>query len=172
MARSVSHHPSAVEVIYLHGITFECDLCYPEDFDFESDERPLFDYLDFANFLDELRETVQGRYPSFQPCNRWLGREDHIVLENGAAEVSVAEYCGLISLSLASKDGGDWDYDRETARNANWTGRISGNFSKLLRRRYKPFVLIPLGTASDGEAFFRPWARPDKLVSSKEGLLW
>ncbi|MEC5129017.1 hypothetical protein VSU19_19810 [Verrucomicrobiales bacterium BCK34] len=172
MARSVSHHPSAIEVIYLHGITFESDISYPDDFDFQTDEGPAFDYLDFSDFLDDLQETAQGRYPSFHPCDRWVGREDHVILENGAAEVSVAEYGGLISISLAPKDGSDWDYDRETARNANWTGRISTNFRKLLRRRFKPFVQIPLGTASNGESFFRPWAHPEKLISSKEGELW
>ena len=172
MARSVSHHPAAVEVVYLRGIIFESDIIYPEGHDFDSDEQPQYDYLDFSEFLDELKKVLHKSFSSLRHCDRWIGNENHVILENGPAEVSVAEYCGLISVSLAPKDGSDEDYDQETGRNAIWSGRVANHFRECLHKRYKPFALILLGTASNGEAFFRPLARPDGMFTSKEGELW
>lgn len=170
MARSVSRHPSAVEVVFLHGILFESS-CYDLQ-EGETECEPAWHYFDWGDFIEDLKGVIGERYPSFGTCDRWAGREDHVILENEAAEVSVAEYCGLISVSFAPKEGADWDYHQVTARNANWTGRIADNFREHLHSRFQNFAMIPMGSASNGEAFFRPASRPSGLVTSKEGELW
>lgn len=175
MARSVSTHPASVEDVHLHGIIFDSDIVYPPDYDFEAETEPLSHYFDWDEFLDDLKGVVKERYPSFDDADRWEGHENHVILENGAAEVSVANYCGLIAVSLAPKDGDFYDeggYDFSTTRNATWTGRIASNFGAHLRKRFESFAMISFGRASNGEEFFRPANRLNGLVTSKEGELW
>lgn len=170
MGRSVSTHPSAVGTVYLHNIVFEDDI--PYDPDNENDDEPRYDYFDWSEFEEDIKNVVNERYPSFESCDRWAGREDHVILENACAEISVSSYCGLFAICIAPKDGSDWDYDAETVRNANWTGRIAHHFEAHLEKRFAGSALRYQGSASNGEAFFRPVERPEGAVTSKEGTLW
>ena len=177
MSRSVSTHPNSVEDVFLHGITFEVSFFgLPGYTPGDDDDLPSPDYFEWAEYINDLREVIRERYPSFENADRWCNYphgENHVVLENGAAEVSVAEYNGLISVSLAPKEGDDTHgYAFETARCATWTSRISRNFVKHLHKRFGKFAVLYSGSASNGEAFFRPLDRPNGLVTSKEGELW
>lgn len=174
MARSVSTHPDSVEDIYLHGIIFDSDVDYNEDGEPEAE----CDYFEFDEFLDDIESVVCEKYPSFNRCSRWLNYphgENHVILENGAAEISIAEYCGLYAISLAPKECDSYYEDNPgfvTARNAVWTGRIATNFRKHLEKRFPSFAIRRLGSFSNGEAVFAPVNRPDGVVSSKDGTLW
>jgi hypothetical protein len=134
-------------------------------------------YYDFDEFLEDLGNVVQEKYPSFTKLGKDSKedeRECFIVLENGAAQISVSEYCGLISVGLVPR-AVDWGYDNSARVNAmrqNWTAQIAANFKKHLHKRFSESALISQGHASNGEQFFRPVNRPEGCVTSKEGTLW
>lgn len=129
MGRSVSTHRNAVATVFLH---------------LEIDEEFSWD-----DFIDDLRDNViVPKYPSLENCNRWLDREDHIILQNCYCEVSVSEYCGCVAICLAPRDGDDgW--------NEAWTCRAAKNFERIVTKAFKSSAMTRLGTMSNGESVFR-----------------
>jgi len=141
MGRSVSYHSNAAKVVFLHDVLSE------GAGNWEWDE-----------FIDDLKGVIRERYPSFEDADRWAGREDHVILENSAAEISVAEYCGLISVSLAPREASDYDYDYDgesiRAWNENWTNLIANNFHDHLAKRFSKSALRKIGSFSNGEGVY------------------
>jgi|GEM_PF-1341028 len=175
MARSVSRHSNAYETVYLHGISFTWDQEQePEDDSEENSEDDSFSFFEFSDFLEYLVTVIQFRYPSFEVADRWEGRENHVVLENGSAEISVAEYNGLISICLAPREPSDCseNHAMDYSRNKNWTRMICDNFKKELHKAFHKQALNSTGTFSNGEQAFVPVSRPGGVVTSKEGVLW
>lgn len=121
MGRSVSY-PSNAVVAYN---TWEAD----EDADFQWD------------VIDDLVNYAPTLWPSLTPCDRWLGREDHAVLENEHAYVGVSEYCGLVAYWIVAKDTDNGLAER-------WVAQVAPKFVKTFGR------LRRLGTFSNGEAIF------------------
>lgn len=151
MGRSVSTHRHAVETIYLHGVVSESD---------ESEESYRWDV-----FIEDIQIILSERYPSFSQCDRWQDREDHVILENRRAEVSVSEYCGLVAVCLAP-------LDPSHPLDQGWCERTSKSFRDTLHKAYPSAALQKLGSFSNGEAVFAPTNRPKGIVTSKEGVLW
>lgn len=147
MARSVSRHSHASEVVYLNS-------------PFEDD--PDFGWRDF---IDDLKMVLKEKYKSLDDADRWESRENHVILDNRRGEVSVAEYNGLVSVSIAP-------LDPDNALDVNWADGVAGGFRKHLWKSYPSSALVPAGSASNGEAFFSPLNRVGGLVTSKEGELW
>jgi len=146
MSRSVSRHPYAVETIFLY--------------------QPFGDGSDWEDFLDDLRHNVlRPRYPSLVSCSRWVGREDHIILENAYMEVSVSEYNGVVAVCLATRDPDNGRHNDAAAKRAP-------GFRKYLHKVFASCAMVSLGSASNGEQFFRPVKAPDGVITSKEGRLW
>lgn len=171
MARSVSIHKNSVQNVFLHGISFGENIDY-SDFDSEDEdvEEPSYDYFNFSEFIDDLRGVIQSRYPSFSDIDSWSHREDHEILENSHALVSVSEYCGLISVSLAFNEN-SYESGKDTLAQ-NWCGQVADNFQKIVEKAFPEKALRKLGSFSNGEAVFAPVSRPDGVVSSKDGVLW
>lgn len=142
MARSVSTHQHAIETVYLDGAE------YTEDFEF---------------FIEDLQRLIRGHYLSFSPCDHWQGQENHIILRNKRAEVSVSEYCGIVAVCLAPLDP-NHSFDRK------WCHQTASNFRKILHNGYP--ALVSKGQASNGEQFFSFVNRPGGLYTSREGVLW
>lgn len=67
----------------------------------------IYDELDWEDALYDYRETLRNIFPSVTLCGRWIGREDHVVAENGHAEFGISEYGGLVSYWMVAKDDGD-----------------------------------------------------------------
>lgn len=130
MSRSVSQHKNAVATVFLH---IELD---------EDDN-----HYQFQEFIENVHDVLKEKYPSLTDCDRWSGREDHLVLENAHVEVSVSEYCGLVAICLAPLDP-DNAFHRAVA------GRMAKSFDKLLTRTFKGSALKSIGHASNGEQFF------------------
>jgi hypothetical protein len=148
MGRSVSTHSYSEAVVYLHGVV--------------SDDAESWEWSDF---ICDLQAVLSCKFKSFSDCDRWEGRENHVILENARAEVSVAEYCGLVSVCLAPRDP-------DNALDGGWCSGVAASFRKTLHKAYPNAALNRLGTASNGEAFFTPINRPEGVVTSKEGVLW
>jgi len=169
MARSVSTPRNAVVTVYLN-----------QPFD-----NPEENFEAFDDFIQDLRQVLDGSagapggkgFASFKECDRWLDREDHAVLENGHAVVTVSEYNGIVAVCLVPKgeDELGYDYGRIALAEA-WAHVNSGSFEKLLHGAYENSALRSQGRASNGEQFFSlvntPGELNGSLVTSKEGRLW
>ena len=127
MGRSVSTHRHAVATVFLHP---GCE----EDWQFD-------------DFLECVQENLEDKYPSLRRCDRWAGREDHVVLENNRAEVSVSEYCGLVAVCLAPRDPDD-------PLDQGWTWQCKTGFKKHLEKAFSPCALRSVGRFSNGEQVF------------------
>lgn len=104
---------------------------------------------EFREFLDDVREVVQERYPSFRHEDKWLDNEDHAILRNDHALVGVSEYCGLVCVWAVVRR------DIDTPELAqHWLESIVGNFHKHLAKRYGSALLRRIATASNGESFY------------------
>ena len=160
MARSVSTPYNAIETVY---ITFEPS--DPEDSQWE-----------FRDLLQSIREIVRDGaswkklkgFPSFSTCDHWIDREDHAILENQHARVTVSEYCGLVAICLVPIV----KYSNSNSLALPWCEKIADRFRKLLESAYSGCALRSQGRASNGEQFFTRIDQPGSLVTSKEGQLW
>ena len=173
MGRSVSTPSNTVLVEYLHltqerywcpecGNTFDdparveqacghihpvCPHCDSMDFN-EQDSQLLYD-----DFSDDLKTLLKEAFPSLNPDEKWLGREDKAILENAYAYFGWSEYCGLVAVWVAAKEP---DYRASSAWEAmqdRWIKSIERRFAKTVGRAWgKP--LTKLGTFSNGESVF------------------
>lgn len=104
--------------------------------------------------MEDLKAQIKEQFPSFSEpwTNRWNGREVKIILENKHAEIGVAQYCDLISVSLATRDS--YDNDNMEALAKQWIAQVEANFHKKLEKSYSHSALNKVGTFSNGEAVF------------------
>lgn len=107
--------------------------------------------FDWECIVDDFQTHVQNLFPSTSKCDEWLDREDHALMENGHARFGISEYCGLVAYWVVPKD---WDgYGADTTPLAErWINSIAPKFTKAFGQYEK------LGTASNGESFYRKTA--------------
>ena len=126
------------------------------------------DSWEFDDLIENLVDAIRARYPSLRAADRWLDREDRVILENGLAVVTISEYCGLVAVCLVPNE------DNPLAD--RWADQIDAGFRDLVG----PVLgteLICVGRFSNGEAIYQPRRGPVtkgdlKLgYSSKEGWL-
>lgn len=167
MGRSVSTHLYAVKSVFL-SLTFGEQ---PE----EGHEAEGADYCDFDDFLLDLRQVLDGSagapggkgFPTLRECDRWQGREDHVILENERGEVSVSEYCGIVSVCLAPRNS-------DNPLDQHWCWQAAENFEKLLHGAFSKSALVSHGPMSNGVGVY---SRPGKsltesCITGNEGALW
>jgi hypothetical protein len=171
MGRSVSTHLNAYETFFL---TLPANTGDNEE-EYGHDEHA------WGDFIEDLKQVLSGTargggFPSLRDCDRWNGRENHVILENDHCEISVSEYCGLVAVCLAPQefDNGYSDDQRRTNLAQGWTSRMCGKFLKELTAAYQGSALVSQGSMSNGEQVF---TKPGKTISeccvtSKEGRLW
>jgi hypothetical protein len=91
--------------------------------------------------------VLQDLFPSVTETDRWLGREDHAVAENGLAYFGASEYCGILALWVVPKDD---DYQDIGGLANHWIDKAWPR----VEERY-PHRLYRLGTMSNGESVYR-----------------
>lgn len=123
MGRSVSYANGSLIVAYA---TVE----------WEYDSTDEWDY-----FIDTTTERALDLWPSFVGCNKWLGREDHAILENGLGYIGVSCYGSLVSIWFAPKD----EYPD-----------LSEHFAKQIEPKFQTSfgTIKRLGTMSNGEGVY------------------
>ncbi len=134
MSRSVSTPSGAVAIAYKDASYIEHEF----DWDF---------------FKENIVCQLQTAFPSLNDADGWIGREDHIVLDNGHCQITISEYCGLVAVSLVPLEA---EYDSEAGLDnlhLHWCGQISNKFTSLLGEFNK------IGTFSNGEAVFEAIAQ-------------
>ena len=131
MGRSVSYPTNCSAVCFR---IFETDLEDPDSARFE-----------WEWFVDWIKETANGNWKSFCDTDKWIGGEDHAILENCHGYIGVSEYCGLVAVWLKAKD--EYPNDHPELSLA-WCDSIASKFGKLFGEYRK------VATASNGEAFY------------------
>ena len=134
MGRSVYTPADAVQTVYLDVSEFT--------------DRYMWEEL-----IDDLRHVLQEIIPSMHVTDTWLGREGHKILGNQHADVVIAEYGGIASVSLVpcSRPGyGEPEYV-ELAK--NWCARVG--FAKHMRKMFGGSCLERMGTMSNGVSVFK-----------------
>ena len=129
MSRSVSTPRNAQVIAYAH---VEC----------EEDEADVQDTWD--DDLVNLSAALRAAFPSMSPADRWLDREDHVILENRHAYIGVSEYCGLVAV---------WIVPEDTPTALHWCAQIEPRFRRVVADVFG-VELRHIATASNGEAFF------------------
>jgi hypothetical protein len=92
-------------------------------------------------------------YPSLDKCDRWEHREDHIILESSLVEISIAEYCGLTSLSIRPhRDIENSYYDSDKGKlnlAVRWINQVWPKIDSRFAQARK------IGTFGNGEAVYQ-----------------
>lgn len=127
MSRTVSTPNGAVAIAYR-------DVSYIED------------EFDWDMFQEDIIAQLQSAFPSLAEADSWIGREDHVVLENGHCKITISEYCGLAAISLVPETHDCYPAEDNLAD--HWCAQISIRFIDMLSE------LRHVATASNGEAFF------------------
>lgn len=128
MGRSVNYRSDAVNVWYLTLAKVS----------------RLDDEWYWGDFIERLQSDIQARYKSFYTCSRWGGREEHVILESIFAEITVCEYCGMVSISISPRD----EYP-ELAE--HWCNQVVPGMTKALSSFG---LLVKLGTFNNGESCY------------------
>lgn len=147
MSRSVSYLTGAEQVVYDH---------LDRLFDHEVDN------TDFDFLIEDYSERLQDDFPSLEPCE-WYDGEVRIFLQNMFCEIGIAEYNGLISLSIRPTEHDRLDHNIDGLAR-HWVEQARTKFEAYGR-------LIKRGTFSNGEAVFTTKDLPEHNYSSKEGLM-
>lgn len=126
MGRSV-YVPSRAEVVAYVGV--ESDL-----------EQDDWEYL-----VDELVLGLEAAFPSVGADSGWMGNEGRVIASNRYARFVIADYCGLMSVSIVPEG-----YD---ALSEAWARRVAPRFNRIVESifgaRYNR-----LGSMSNGEGVF------------------
>jgi hypothetical protein len=149
MSRSVSYANGAFAIAYRDISSFGYR---DEDEEGNKIENPEYNEVqgsfDWECWLDSLKEKAKHFFPSLTDCDKWVGREDHAILENRFCYMGVSEYCGLVSIWLVLKDN-LCDYKDIQGIAENWAEQVKGKF-------YKNFGdLVKIGTFSNGESIYQ-----------------
>lgn len=101
--------------------------------------------------IEDTQDRVIELFPSMTACDRWEGRENHVVAENAHSEVSISEYCGVVAICLAQK----FDYDNYYADESS-VANLGAHWRKMVEEKFnKNFSeMRMLGRFSDGTAAY------------------
>lgn len=100
-----------------------------------------------------LSSALRAAFPSLCEADRWLGREDHVILENSLAAVTVSEYCGLVAVCLVPERWNAYGLIEDDPLSVCWIALIEARFRRIVADTFGT-ELRHIATASNGEAFF------------------
>ena len=148
MGRSVDYLNRSERVNY-----FQWPLIWAYDEDTDTDVE-TDEYWDASDVISDIQEYITDKYPGFDKCSRWDGRETHIILEGYGTEIGLSEYCGLATLSVRVDEGpleysmDDQEYEADRQKALNW---IRDNWDQASEywNQYRK-----IGTFSNGESVY------------------
>lgn len=129
MGRSISTHRNAYTTFFT---TFESE---DDDSQWEWD-----------NFVGCIQDILSTKYKSLRDADRWVDREDHVILENYVAEISISEYCGGVAICLAPRD-------TDNPLHEGWCGQVYKGFHEILNKYFQGYIRI--GHMSNGEGVYQ-----------------
>lgn len=108
-----------------------------------------YDFDTFKWWLEEIADHARSMWPSFDPCDTWLDREDHAILENGLCYFGVSEYGGVAAIWLVPKEYRRFETQYVAPLALNFIAQIAPRFHRAFGQYRK------IGTFSNGEAIYR-----------------
>jgi hypothetical protein len=109
------------------------------------------DDWEWCDFLTDLRQVIQEKYPSFEDADSWSGNEEYVILTNGHAQVVICTYMDLASVSVEPRP---WQYVESPHMALAWCEQIAANFEAHLHKRYSN-CYRKQGTMSNGVGVFQ-----------------
>ena len=100
------------------------------------------DYYFFDSLIESIQENFKSYFNSLENSDKWIEREDHVVLENNLCKLGISEYMGLCCLWVVMKE--DFPNLSESWIYKNLIPRMDKDWSE-----YKK-----IATASNGESFY------------------
>ena len=97
---------------------------------------------DFDLLIEDIREHVMYKYPEFEAIDEWEDRDVNVILQSPLVEIAVAEYRGVISLSVRTLE------DADQAKASTW-------IEHFFKRAIAPWAKAQkIGTFSNGESVY------------------
>jgi hypothetical protein len=151
MGRSVSHPSGAIVAFKEITMQADIDACNEGLMESEEEDDSAPDYFDFDELIEDYQGWIKELFPSFEPCDKWLDREDHAIAENRFAYFGISEYCGLVALWLVKKDldAGYYEDSLLTPLADRWLAQVEGKFLSTFGELKK------LGNMSNGEGVYQ-----------------
>ena len=84
-----------------------------DEYEQEIDE-PELQVVEWRFALDLFKEKFNKKYPSFKPCDIWIDRQGHAVLENDAFYIAIADNEWSLAIQLLQKEPDDTDSPSRT----------------------------------------------------------
>lgn len=87
------------------------------------EDRNLFEYdqdtsqIEFEAVIDLLKEQLMHRFKSLSPCDKWIGRHKHAILENKCFYIALEDNEWSIAIELLIKDDANIHLQRKNAIN-------------------------------------------------------
>ena len=139
MGRSVSTPSAARVVVYAH-------IPYEEDEDLSR--------INWDDDMANLKGALQAAFPLLGEADCWLGNEDHVILKNRLAAVTVSEYCGIVAVCLVPYM---YEYGcrvDDAPLSVQCIKNAEGRFRKVVAEVFGE-TLVKMGTMSNGVGVFR-----------------
>ncbi|MEO0560735.1 MAG: hypothetical protein AAF125_01375, partial [Chloroflexota bacterium] len=106
------------------------------------------------DFVEGIVDLISSKYPSMyddRNRNRWIGRENRVLMANDHTYLGISEYCGLAAVWLVAKADYNEPFPEQNPHLATaWMHRIEPGLRALLRPD-----LNKIGVMSNGVAIYR-----------------
>ena len=154
MSRSVARNPESVGNTYILTDGFE----------------ETYEWDDFIAYLRDII-TSSCSYGTYlwdkTEVNGHKLRHDRDIqeiLNSGSISVWLSEYNGIVCIGVVDEEG--------TEENEKFTRDLEEEIASALCKAFGDHIVIPQGTASNGEQFFKRAGKSESYITSKEGQLW
>lgn len=104
---------------------------------------------DFDELVDDFRLHLKHLFPSVEPADDWIDREDHVLAENRLARFGMSEYCGLVAYWIVPRESGYYADDQIGPLAERWVKSIADKFVAAFGE------LSKVGSMSNGEGVYR-----------------
>lgn len=111
--------------------------------------------MNWDDNMANLSSALCAAFPSLRkpPKDRWIGDENHVLLENSLAAVTVSEYCGLVAVCLVPERRDAYGLIEQDPLSVRWTASVEARFRKIVAETFG-IELAKMGTFGNGEAVF------------------
>lgn len=106
------------------------------------------DQFEFDMLKEALVYSLEVAFPSVSEDDGYVGREGVVIASNRLVKFVVAEYCGLMSVSVVPND------DEYYERGKGFANRINAKFQKVVAGVCGA-VYYKLGSFSNGEGVYQ-----------------
>ena len=128
---------------------------------------------EWDDFIAYLREIITNSH--FYGTYLWdntevnghtlrRGHDMQEILASSSISVWLSEYNGIVCIGVVD--------DEHTEENDKFTRDVEEAIASALFKAFGDHILVPQGTASNGEQFFKRAGKSETCVTSKEGQLW